>query len=71
VALNGHRCLFSVPVIRYDAAVVATGPELFDGRFNRCHCVCASAGETQPPSCSLAVFVVDTTEMELMISFGN
>jgi hypothetical protein len=24
-----------------------------------------------PPSCSLAVFVVDTTEMELMISFGN
>jgi non-heme chloroperoxidase len=33
LALNGHRCLISIPVIRYDAAVVATGPELFDGRL--------------------------------------
>ena len=36
----------------------------------RCHCVCASAGETQPAKL-LAVFVVDTNEMELTISFGN
>ena len=33
LALNGHRCLTSIPVIRYDAAVLATGLELFGGRL--------------------------------------